>query len=259
LAEGDIVILSDANTLVERSAIRKLVRHFRDPDVGAVCGRLKLYNPSKRHYEEATYWVYESLLKFYESKRGAVIGANGGLYAIRRTLFERLPENAIVDDFLIALRILDHGYKVVYEPEAVAYEETTEEYSAEFGRRVRIAAGNFQSLRLLTHLLSPFSGFPCFALWSHKVLRWCAPALMIVALVANLFLLSDSFYRLTFALQVIFYGMAFVGRSNSVTGFLKRVVSVPYYFVTMNLAIAAGFWRFIRNRQQPHWERTARV
>jgi cellulose synthase/poly-beta-1,6-N-acetylglucosamine synthase-like glycosyltransferase len=258
-ANGDIIVLSDANTLIDRGAVQKLVRHFQDPDVGVVCGRLKLYNPTRRYFEESIYWIYESLIKFYESKRGMVIGANGGLYAIRRSLFERLPENAIVDDFLIPLRILDRGYKVLYEPEAIAYEETTEEYTTEFGRRTRISAGNFQSLRLLVRLLNPLAGFRAFALWSHKVFRWCAPALMIIAFVANLFLLSHVFYRVTFALQATFYGMAYVGRNDSLTGFLKRVVSIPYYFVTMNIAIAVGFWRFVRGRQEPHWERTARV
>lgn len=241
---GDIIVLSDANTLIEKGAIRKLVRHFEDPDVGVVCGRLKLYNPTKRSYEESTYWIYESLIKFYESKRGMVMDANGGLYAIRRTLYERLPDNAIVGHFLIPLRILDRGYKVLYEPEAVAYGEGTEENAAEFSRRAGIAAGNFQTLRLLPGLVSPFGGLRAFALWSHKILRWCAPALMTAALASNLLLLRGIFFQFTFALQAIFYGMAFVGRNGSVTGALKRIVLIPYYFVAMNLAIAVGFWRF---------------
>ena len=81
---GDIIVLSDANTMIEPEAIEALVRHFEDPDVGAVCGKLRLYNPTKQDYEESAYWNYESLIKFYEGKRGAVVGANGGLYAIRR-------------------------------------------------------------------------------------------------------------------------------------------------------------------------------
>ena len=259
LAQGDIVLLSDANTMIEPEAVRRLVRHFEDPTVGAVCGQLRLYNPTKAEYEESTYWTYESLIKFYEGKRGAVMGANGGLYAIRRSLFEALPASTIVDDFVIPMRILDQGFKVLYEPLAVAHEETTEDYDKEFGRRARIAAGNFQSLRLVPRLLSPLAGFPAFAFWSHKLLRWCAPALMALAFLANLFLMNSIFYRLTLGAQVLFYALAYLGKKEALRGSARRVASVAYYFVTMNLAIAVGFWRFLRNSQRAAWDRTARV
>lgn len=260
MAKGDIVILSDANTMIDAAAVKKLVRHFRDPEVGAVCGKLKLFNPTKKGYEESAYWTYESLIKFYEGKRGAVMGANGGLYAIRRSLFTALPPGTIVDDFVIPLRILEQGFKVLYDPEAIAYEETTEDYGREFGRRARIAAGNFQSLRMLRGLLSPLAGFRAFAFWSHKVLRWMAPALMALALVANLFLLSSPLYWVTLAAQLGFYALAFTGsRRLRVPRAFAKVASVAYYFVTMNLAIAVGFWRFLRNSQRAAWDRTARA
>jgi cellulose synthase/poly-beta-1,6-N-acetylglucosamine synthase-like glycosyltransferase len=260
MAKGDIVVLSDANTMIEPEAIERLVRHFEDPEVGAVCGKLKLYNPTKQDYEESAYWSYESLIKMYEGRRGAVVGANGGLYAIRRTLFTELPPSTIVDDFVIPLRILEKGYKVVYEETAVAHEETTEDYGKEFGRRARIAAGNFQSLRMVPGLLLPTAGFPAFAFWSHKLLRWCAPALMGLALVANLFLLDSMFYRATLLGQTLFYALAYLGKVGALKrGSAKRVASVAYYFVTMNLAIVVGFWRFLRNSQRAAWDRTARA
>ncbi|MCP3101705.1 glycosyltransferase family 2 protein [Myxococcus sp. K15C18031901] len=259
-AKGDIVVLSDANTMIEPDAVEKLVRHFDDPEVGAVCGKLRLYNPTKQDYEESAYWSYESLIKLYEGRRGAVVGANGGLYAIRRTLFTQLPPSTIVDDFVIPLRILEKGYKVAYEEEAVAHEETTEDYDKEFGRRARIAAGNFQSLRMVPGLLLPTAGFPAFAFWSHKLLRWCAPALMGIALVANLFLLDSLFYRFTLLGQALFYALAYLGKLGALKrGTAKRVASVAYYFVTMNLAIVVGFWRFLRNSQRAAWDRTARA
>ncbi|WP_342374143.1 glycosyltransferase family 2 protein [Myxococcus stipitatus] len=259
-ARGDIVVLSDANTMIEPDAVQKLVRHFDDPEVGAVCGKLRLFNPTKKDYEESAYWSYESLIKLYEGRRGAVVGANGGLYAIRRTLFTQLPPSTIVDDFVIPLRILEKGYKVVYEEGAVAHEETTEDYGKEFGRRARIAAGNFQSLRMVPGLLLPTAGFPAFAFWSHKLLRWFAPALMGVALVANLFLLDSVFYRFTLLAQGLFYALAYLGKVGALKrGTAKRVASVAYYFVTMNLAIVVGFWRFLRNSQRAAWDRTARA
>ena len=258
-ARGDIVVLSDANTRIEPGALKALVRHFEDPEVGAVCGRLQLYNPTRSEYEESAYWRYESWLKELEGRQGAVVGANGGLYAIRRGLFSPLPPSTIVDDFVIALRLLDQRYRVLYEPAALASEETTEDYGREFGRRARIAAGNFQSLGLVPGLLSPFRGFPAFAFWSHKVLRWCAPALMLVALAANVALLDEPFYRFTMAAQVGFYGLAVLGSQAVGPSLVRRTAGIAYYFVTMNLAIAVGFWRFLRNSQGAAWERTARA
>jgi len=258
-ARGEVVVLSDANTRVDPGALRALVRHFADPDVGAVCGRLQLYNPTRRDYEESSYWRYESWLKEMEGRQGAVVGANGGLYAIRRALFTRLPPATIVDDFVIPLRLLDRGHRVLYEPAALAWEETTEDYGREFGRRSRIAAGNFQSLLLVPGLLSPLRGFPAFAFWSHKVLRWCAPALMAVALLANLAQLHLPFYRVTLAAQLVFYALALLGRLAVGPAAVRRATGVAYYFVAMNLAIAVGFWRFLRNTQAPAWERTARA
>ncbi len=259
IAAGEIIVLTDANTELEPAAVKKLVRHFSDPEVGAVCGKLKLYNPTKREYEESAYWKYESLLKFYEGKRGAVMGANGGIYALRRSLFAALPPSTIVDDFVIPMQVLARGYKVVYEPEAVAHEETTEDYDREFGRRARIAAGNFQSLRLLPSLLSPAKGFPAFAFWSHKVLRWCAPALMALAFACNVFLLRSTFFKATFFAQLLFYALALAGKAGLLKGAPRRVASIAYYFVTMNAAIAVGFWRFLRNTQRAAWDRTVRA
>jgi len=258
-AAGEIVVLSDANTEIDTAALKKLVRHFDDPDVGAVCGKLRLYNPTRNDFEESSYWAYESLIKLYEGKRGAVVGANGGLYAIRRALFAQLPPGTICDDFVIPMRILDSGFRVVYEPAAWAQEETTEDYGLEFGRRTRIAAGNFQSLKLVAGLLSPMAGFRAFAFWSHKVLRWVAPALMGLVLATNVFLLDSLLYRIILGAQLAFYALALAGRMNWFRGRLRKACSVAYYFTTMNLALAVGFWRFLRHSQRAAWDRTARA
>ncbi len=257
-ARGEIILLSDANTMIEPDAVEKLLAHFADPDVGAVCGNLRLYNPSKKDYEESAYWRYESAIKQLEGRHGAVLGANGGLYAIRRTLFSKLPPTTIVDDFVIPMRILDRGYQVTYEPAAVAHEETTEDYGKEFGRRARISAGNFQALRMVAGLLLPTRGFPAFAFWSHKVLRWVAPGLMALAFLANLFLLANPLYVATFFIQAAFYSAALLGKQDALSGAPRKVASIAYYFTTMNVAIAVGFWRFLRSTQSAAWDRTAR-
>jgi cellulose synthase/poly-beta-1,6-N-acetylglucosamine synthase-like glycosyltransferase len=259
IARGEVVVLTDANTMMDRGAVRSLARHFHDASVGAVVGRLRLYNRVRREYEESLYWRYETILKYYEGKLGCVVGANGGLYAIRRLLFSALAPGTIIDDFVIPVRIAARGWRVPFEPEAVAYEETTEDYEREFGRRARIGAGNWQSLSLVPDLLDPRSGFLAFAFVSHKLLRWAAPFLLAIALVLSvpLALRLGPAYRLLLLGQLAFYGLAFLGRTGS-AGPLRRVASIAHYFVAMNVALAVGFWRFMRGTQPAAWNRTAR-
>lgn len=258
-ARGEILILSDANTELSTHAIRNLVRHFDDPTVGCVCGNLRLYNPVRRDYEESAYWRYESFLKLREGRRGAVMGANGGLYAIRRELFAPLPPDTIVEDFVTAMNCLRAGTRVVYDPEAVAREETTEDYGKERMRRIRIAAGNFQSLGLVGDLLHPRHGFVAYAFLSHKLLRWLAPFFLALLFLSNLALLGSPFYTAFFALQLAGYAAALAGWLLPLGGVVGRVASFARYFVEMNLGLLQGFVRWVRRSQKVTWQRTARV
>src|SRR5881398_3253321 len=192
LSKGEVLVMTDANTDFERDAIRRLVQPLRDDEVGLVCGRLRLHSPAGAPVTESAYWKLESVLKLYESRRGCVMGANGGIYAVRRHLFPPLPAGTVVDDFVAALRVLQSGYEVRYEPEAVAHEEAAPGHADEYRRRVRIAAGCFRALSHFRDLLSPRHGFTSFALWSHKVLRWFVPHAMVVALVTNALLAPHS-------------------------------------------------------------------
>ena len=258
---GDIVVLTDANVMLEPGAVRALVRRFADPAVGAVVGRLRLYNPTRAEFEESLYWKYETALKYYEGKHGAVLGANGGIYAIRRVLFSPIAPNTIIDDFVIPVRIAVRGWKVPYEADAVAHEETTEDAGREFVRRARIGAGDWQALMRVPDLLDPRSGFLFFSFVSHKLLRWMTPFLLASALVANVPLAAHPgawLYRALLFGQLVFYGLALAG-PRAVTGRLRRAVSLARYFVAMNAALAVGFWRFVRGTQRATWERTERV
>ncbi|WP_242343975.1 glycosyltransferase family 2 protein [Anaeromyxobacter terrae] len=260
-ARGDIVVLTDANVMVEPGALRALVRRFRDPAVGAVVGRLRLYNPTRAEFEESLYWKYETVLKYYEGKHGAVLGANGGLYAIRRILFSPIRADTIIDDFVIPVRIAVRGWKVPYEPDAVAHEETTEDAGREFVRRARIGAGDWQALARVPDLLDPRTGFLFFSFVSHKLLRWATPFLLAVALVLSVPLAAQPgawLYRALLLGQLLFYGLALAG-PRAATGRLRRVASLAHYFVTMNAALAVGLWRFVRGTQRATWERTERV
>jgi cellulose synthase/poly-beta-1,6-N-acetylglucosamine synthase-like glycosyltransferase len=184
-AAGDVVVLTDANVAFHPGALRGLARRFHDPSVGAVVGRLRLR--PRDGAGEGLYWAYETFLRYLEGKLGCVLGANGGIYAIRRILFAPLPPDTIVDDFVIPLRIAVRGWKVPYEPTAVAYEDASGDAREEFGRRARIGAGCWQALARLPDLLDPRAGFVAFAFFSHKLLRWAAPFLLAAAAVANVF------------------------------------------------------------------------
>ncbi len=258
---GDVVVLTDANVMLEAGAVRALARRFLDPSVGAVVGRLRLLNPTNGEFEEGIYWKYETLLKYLEGKRGCVLGANGGLYAIRRILFGPLPPDTITDDFVIPVRIAVRGWRVPFEPMAVAYEETTEDAGKEFGRRARIGAGNWQAIARVPDVLDPRTRFVFFAFVSHKLLRWATPLLLPVALLATAALAVTPGawgYRLLLVAQLGFYGLALAGWQG-VAGPLGRVASVAHYFVAMNVALAVGFWRFVRGTQGPTWRRTERT
>jgi cellulose synthase/poly-beta-1,6-N-acetylglucosamine synthase-like glycosyltransferase len=258
---GDVVVLTDANVMLEPGAVGALARRFQDPSVGAVVGRLRLLNPTNGEFEEGIYWKYETLLKYLEGKRGCVLGANGGLYAIRRILFGPLPPDTITDDFVIPLRIAVRGWRVPFEPMAVAYEETTEDAGKEFGRRARIGAGNWQAIARVPDVLDPRTRFVFFAFVSHKLLRWATPLLLPVALLATAALAVTPGawgYRLLLVAQLGFYGLALAGRQG-VVGPLGRVASIAHYFVAMNVALAVGFWRFVRGTQGPTWRRTERA
>ncbi|HEX5498699.1 MAG TPA: glycosyltransferase family 2 protein, partial [Thermomicrobiales bacterium] len=164
---SDLVLLSDANTAIEPQAPKKLARWFRSPEVGAVCGRLVLVDRATGKNVDGLYWRYETFLKRCEARLGALLGANGAIYAIRRESFTPIPTETIVDDFVIPLLArLTSGCRLVYDAEAAAYEETPERIGDEFRRRVRIGAGGFQSLAILWPLLSPRQGWLAFSFLS---------------------------------------------------------------------------------------------
>ena len=160
---GEILVLSDANTEYEPIAIRKLVRWFADPGVNVVCGRLLLLDSQRGRNVDGIYWRYETFLKNCEGRLGALLGANGAIYAIRRRSYVPIPGNTIVDDLVIPLLSkLRHRGRIVFDPEAVASEETAPHIGSEFRRRVRIGTGAYQSVPLLWRLLNP-------ALWLDGV------------------------------------------------------------------------------------------
>jgi cellulose synthase/poly-beta-1,6-N-acetylglucosamine synthase-like glycosyltransferase len=257
---GEIVILSDANTLMDPQAARSLVRWFEDPQIGVVCGRLILNDPVSGKNVDSLYWRYETFLKRNESRLGALLGSNGAIYAIRRNLFCPIPDQTIVDDFVIPLfSRLRFGCQIVYDERATAEEESAPDMSTEFERRARIGAGGWQAIGILWRLLNPARGWIAFTFFSHKVLRWLCPFFMLLMLTTNLLLLGSPWYLQVLYFQLALYMLAFAGARVSRTFPLGRILRLAHMFLTMNAALFVGFFRWVAGSQRGTWDRTRRT
>ena len=255
---GEIVLLSDANTFTDKGALRRMVRWFTNPEIGVVCGRLVLTDPATGNNVDSLYWRYETFLKHCEARLGALLGANGAIYAVRRSYFSGIRRDTIVDDFVIPLLIhLRCGSTIVYDESAVAYEETPPDLGTEFRRRSRIGAGGFQSINTLWRLLDPRNGWLAFSFFSHKVLRWMCPFLMIGALGASLLLAGNPLYLPMLIAQVLVYGLSAVCLARGARS-SPRVLRLAAMFTTMNAALLVGFWLWASGGQRGVWQRTAR-
>lgn len=254
-ARGEIIALTDANTFWEPASLRRMVRHFADPRVGAVCGRLLLRSSTGINTDDA-YWKYETWIKQREDDLGVVLGANGGIYALRKDLFQPLRADVIqIDDFIWPVRVYERGCCGVYEPAAVAHEEASPHVEAEFRRKIRIGTGDYRALVTCWRLLLPWRGWVAFSFWSHKVLRWLAPFLMIIVLITNA-LIPD--YRWLFYLQLAFYAAAALGiLFSKQKHILAKLLRVPYYLIGSNAALLIGFYKCVTGRQKATWSQKA--
>lgn len=254
---AEIVVLSDANTRYDSMAIRNLVCPFSDSRVGAVCGQLLLESPgnSVGGFGERLYWKYENALKRLESNVSSALSAAGAVYAIRKRLFHPLPTSKIVaDDFLIPLNILRAGYRVVYEPTAIAYEKPAGSMIGEFRRKVRIGAANFHGLSEYGRLLLPEAGFIAFALWSHKIIRWIAPFLLVTIFVSSgLAYATSRWFELVFGAELVFFSLAGFGYIAERFRIRVGFFGIAYYLVAMNVALLIGFFKFLFKWQEPTW------
>lgn len=251
LAKGEIIAFTDANTFYASDSMAKMCRHFVDPKVGSVSGRLILKSATGVNTDDS-YWQYETLLKRRENDLGVVLGANGGIYSLRKSLFRPLQSDVIqIDDFIWPVSVYIYGFRGVYESDAIANEEASPYVEAEFRRKVRIGTGDYRALVECRQLLLPWKGWIAFAFWSHKVLRWFAPFLLIAAFVTNAFLPQ---YRWLFSVQCALYAAAGVGTLFSKQKhLLAKLLRIPYYFVGSNVALLIGFYKCVTGRQKATW------
>lgn len=255
-ATGDILVFSDANSVYAPGALKALAQDFSDARVGYVTGRMAY------QAEEATsvgfgcraYMAYEDLLRRAETRLGSIVGVNGGIDAVRRSLYEPMRDDQL-PDFVLPLAVVRRGYRVVYEPDAILYEDALTSAPAEYRMRVRVALRAWWALRDMRALFNPARhGLFALQLFSHKALRYLAfvavPALAVAA-----FALRDAglLYRMAFVLLWALAALAAAGYLAERHGRSAGPLGVPYYFVLVNAAAAHAFLNFVRGRRQAVW------
>ncbi len=255
-ATGDVIIFSDATTVYEKDAIRKLVRNYNDPEVGAVSGRYEYVNPTGAPVGTGSilFWKYENFIKSMQTRIRTISGCCGCIYSVRKAAYVPLPGD-IISDLVEPLMVIRRGYRVVFEQEAIAYEETTEKSHEEFRMRIRVITRAMRGILFARGLLNPFRfPFVSFQLISHKVLRWLIPFFLIGLLAANAFLLDRQFYVITFALQVAFYLLALAGLAADRMGKKFKPAAVPLYFCIVNTASLIAFFKTLAGQKMVTWE-----
>jgi poly-beta-1,6-N-acetyl-D-glucosamine synthase len=265
-AKNDILIISDANTFLNTNAIEYITSHYSDVLTGGVAGEKRVVESpddnSNIGGREGLYWRYESFLKKIDSDFYSVVGAAGELFSVRRSLYENLPASTILDDFVVSLKTAEKGYRIIYEPRAFAMEFASASLQDEKKRKIRIAAGGFQSIIMLSSLFK-FWKHPRLTLLyvSHRVLRWTlSPLALILVFISNIILvlnLQSPFYVICLIAQIIFYFTAFISQYISANSKFKAL-KFTGYFVFMNVSVIQGFFRFISKKQNSAWEKVGR-
>lgn len=263
--KGDICVITDANTMLNTQVLRKMVRHFQDPLIGAVAGEKRVLTPESHldaSKSEGLYWRYESTLKQWDANLYSVTGAAGELMAVRSKLFMDIPPDTIIEDYYLSMLINRQGYKVAYEPDAYAMETGSISTGEESKRKIRIAAGGFQASWRMRALLNPFKyGVFSFQLFSHRVMRWTLSPLALALLIpSNIYLaiMQGGIYSVFLLIQVLGYAWAFLGYTMENNKKLPGT-GIAWYFVMMHLSVFKGFLRYIKGKQSVAWERAGRA
>ena len=251
------VIFCDANTFLNKGCVNEIVKHYIDEKIGAVAGEKKVIDTSQVNNAagsgEGLYWKYESLLKKLDARFYTVVGAAGELFSMRTSLYEPLDTGILLDDFMISMNICRQGYRVMYEPAAYAMESPSMTIKEEQKRKIRISAGGLNIFKY---------GKLSFQYISHRVLRWAVcPLLLPIIFISNtilLFTTDNRIFAFLFIAQIIFYITAFTGWIFAQKNVKIKAFYVPYYFLFMNVALYAGFMRFITKKQTVLWDKAQR-
>ena len=255
-AKGEVLVFSDANTMYGSKAILNLVKYFTDDKIGCVSGQLRYKIDESAGYgakSESAYWKYENWLKILESKLGRLSGANGAIYAIRKDLIKEIRRGIINDDFYIATHVLQSGYDVILETEAIAFEEPNDEFDSQFKRHIRDGAGHYQAIAVFWKMLFPRKG--SFVYVSHRLIRWLVPFFLIAAFISNAALVGNTmFMTALFACQLVGYLAIWFYYLFTKKGFQNKLLNIVFYFFLINISLLFGFFRLIRKQQKATWE-----
>lgn len=258
------VIFTDANTMLNKGAIKEIIRQFSDPRVGCVAGekRVEIQAEQGATAGEGIYWKYESALKRLDYRLYSAVGAAGELFAIRTSLFEQMPPDTLLDDFILSLRIAMRGDKIAYSKEAYALESASLNMREEEKRKVRISAGGLQSVWRLRGLLNMFRyGILSFQYISHRVLRWTlTPVVLFALLPLNLLLActGHTLYTVILALQLAFYLLGYLGYKMEKRNIRNKLLFIPYYFLFMNINVIRGYSYLAKHKGTGAWEKAKR-
>jgi len=256
--KNEITVLMDVRQRIKNDAVKRLVANFSDPDVGAVSGEL-VFVAGEDSSEVAEgvgfYWRYEKFIRSRESLVDSTVGVTGAIYALRHSLFDPVPADTVLDDVLIPMQVARQGYRVLFDPAAIAYDNVAATADAEFTRKVRTIAGNFQLFFSQPWLLNPFSNRLWFQTVSHKLCRLLGPLCLAAVFLTNVLLIESSIFKLFFGLQILFYLAATMGHVFKGSEKGLAILNIPYAFCLLNWATVMGFSRFVRGSQQVTWDK----
>lgn len=255
-ASGEFIVFTDVRQRFSPNAIRSLIEPFADPTIGATTGELMLEASGTDNELEGVglYWKYEKAIRDCESIVDSMVGATGAIYAIRKSLYEPLPEGIILDDVLTPMRIAQQGYRVCMVRDAIAYDTLSGSSSEEFSRKVRTLAGNFQLMQAAPWINNPFKNRLFFQWLSHKVFRLFSPYAMILLLISS-FLIGHSFYSFIGLLQLIVYIAAIAGMIAMAQGKKVKLVGTASSFLMLNITAVVGLYSILTGQTAGLWKK----
>jgi len=251
----DYVVFADVRQRFASNTIRSLVSRLSDPKVGAVSGELVFEEEGHNVFSKGidAYWRYEKFIRNNEASFSSVVGVTGAVYAIKRSLYKPVPDGVILDDVLIPMQVVMSGYRVVFEPDAIAYDYPSSDKDRERSRKIRTLAGNYQLVSLLPALLNPFKNPIIIQFVSHKLLRLVGPFLLVMIFTSNLFLFSQNdLYTLTLFIQLIAYLLAIISTVNATVSKLI-IVRLIRTFITLNWYSFLGLVEYLKNKKTHLW------
>jgi len=249
VAQGEIVVFTDARQKIEAGAIRLLTSQFADVSIGCASGELMLGDPDSGEVigGMGLYWRIEKTVREMESASGSVVGATGAIYAVRRQLLVQVPAGTILDDLYIPMNVVRQGLRVTFVPNAHAWDLADQGSDREFSRKVRTLTGNYQLVQIAPWLLGASNPLR-FEFVSHKLLRLFAPFALTAALIASM-ALPQPFYRAALAVQIAFYGLSLIAMTKVLKGPVAKVADAARTFVVLNSAAVVAFVKFVTGRR----------